>query len=81
MKRASVRLVRRHTHAGRELAAGAQLVLEARLADWLVSQGIAEPIGGAVRTESQAPTAAAVAAPAPQAKPAARRLGCCGGRW
>lgn len=45
MQQRTVRLIRKHTHAGRELAPGAQLVLEQRKAEWLVDQGAAVPVG------------------------------------
>lgn len=60
-----VRLVKSHKHNGEMLAPGAEIVLPARVADWLIEQGSAESTG--IRSAEKARAAAPV-----------RRASCCG---
>ncbi len=85
MEMRTVRLVRRHTHAGRTYEAGAQLSIQKRLADWLIAQGVASGIGvvdpqiGELST-TQAPSEVSTP-PAARTRVPARSGRCCGGRW
>lgn len=85
MKMRTVRLVRRHRHVGTVHEAGAQLVIEERIAAWLIAQGVAEAVGGArpVVPEMTAPAVAAEVDAAPVARllSTPRPTGCCGNRW
>lgn len=88
MAQRTVRLLRRHTHAGRVLEARSQLAIDERLAAWLIDQGIAEAVGGwkpqraalltapdAMQTTNTKTTAAKQQVAAPV------RSGCCGPKW
>lgn len=77
----TVRLVRRHRHAGTSYEVGAQLSIEERTAAWLVAQGVAEAVGAA--SEMKAPPLApeVSAAPAARLLSTPRPTGCCGNRW
>lgn len=81
MEMRTVRLVRRHTHAGRVYEPGAQLSIAKRQADWLVAQGVAVSPTAVVLAELAAPAAVAEALPTQVTKVPMRTGGCCGGRW
>jgi hypothetical protein len=44
-------LIRPHTHAGKRHAPGAVIDVDATTADWLVSQGVAQPQTEPVKTD------------------------------
>jgi hypothetical protein len=79
----TVRLVRRHTHAGRIYEPGAQLSINKRLADWLIAQGVAvTPSAAPVASPSgDADRAVGGSLTTPNTKVPMRTGGCCGGRW
>lgn len=81
MEMKTVRLVRRHTHAGRVYEPGAQLSIAKRQAEWLISQGVATGQAAAIPAELAAPGGAAETRPAQVTKVPMRTGGCCGGRW
>lgn len=39
-----IKLLKPHTHAGREYAAGDVILMDAESADWLISLGVAEEV-------------------------------------
>lgn len=81
MEMRTVRLVRRHTHAGRVYEPGAQLSIAKRQADWLVAQGVAVIPAAAARAELSRPADVVEAQPTQVTKVPMRTGGCCGGRW
>jgi hypothetical protein len=85
MEMRTVRLVRRHTHAGRTYEPGAQLSITKKLADWLIAQGVASGLGAprpAAELSAPAVEETELASPAtPITKVPMRTGGCCGGRW
>jgi len=73
-----------HKHAGRKVPKGTQLVMREAAADWLVEQGVAEPVGwnatrAALLTPPAAPLVNKPKTPAPAKAPA--RTGCRGCGW
>ena len=78
MAQRTIKLLRELNYGGRKLAAGSQMVLDERKAEWLVEQGAAEAIGWtAERAALLTPPRAAVSAKASSAK-APARTGCRG---
>lgn len=76
----TVRLLRRHQHAGVDYAPGALVVLTERNAQRLVDQGIAEAVALPALLTASPAKAAATKTPAKATAPTIRR-GCCGLKW
>lgn len=52
-----VRLLQEHKHGGQKYAAGSVLLMNARVADWLIAQGVATTSASEINSRVAAPTA------------------------